>query len=30
MLLRKNNIKRFKFNVILNEFLKNLNNYKHD
>ena len=29
-LLRKNNIKRFKFDVILNEFLKNLNNCKHD
>ena len=28
--LRKNNIKRFKIDVILNEFLKNLNDCKHD
>ena len=28
--LRKNRIKRFKVNVILNDFMKNLNDYKHD
>ena len=28
--LRKNDIKRFKFDVILNKFLKNLNNCKHN
>ena len=28
--LRKNDIKRFEFNVILNEFLKNLNDCKYN
>ena len=29
-LLRKNNIKRFKIDIILNDILKNLNDCKHD